>query len=59
MIRYYDMIECISLNGFRTTAQFFQVVCEEIMERAKRQIDVDKIFAVKPVASSSGGGLSR
>ena len=53
------MSECISIDGFRTTAQFFQVVCEEIMERAKRQIDVDKIFAVKPVASSSGGGLSR
>ena len=30
-----------------TTAQFFQVMCEEIMERAKRQIDVDKIFTVK------------
>ena len=38
----------------RTQAQFFQVMCEEIMERAKKMVEVDKIFAIKGNEGSEG-----
>ena len=34
-------------QNFRTKTQFFQVLCEEVMTRAMKMIDVDKIFLSK------------
>ena len=33
--------------SFRTKTQFFQVLCEEVMSKAMKMIDVDKIFLSK------------
>ena len=33
--------------SFRTRTQFFQILCEEVMNKATKLIDVDKIFLAK------------
>ena len=33
--------------SLRTKTQFFQVLCEEVMSKAMKMIDVDKIFLSK------------
>ena len=36
-----------NMFSFRTRTQFFQILCEEVMNKATKLIDVDKIFLAK------------
>ena len=36
-----------NIFSFRTRTQFFQILCEEVMNKATKLIDVDKIFLAK------------